>query len=120
MARKIVRAIVAFPVYIQLHPREIEGLDKEGIKERVIELAEQVIEEELSDMKGFIVQCTRRSIMKPLPKLKKGGFKYSADTATELTDSNSDTDDDDDTDLSKFGFEDTGYGFRTHNRVKLT
>lgn len=101
-------ALVVFPVYIKLTAAELKGKTVKEVQERIQEVAGEVMEENLIDMKGFVTQCTRKSFEVKVPKIKKTGFRYSAKDALECGTAVSAMDDDteeekeDDTNLNKF------------------
>lgn len=83
---RVLEAVVVFPVYLKLSPKELEGKTAVEIKKRILELAATVLEENTLDMKGYITQCTSKGFEVSVPSLTKTGFNYSAKGALECGD----------------------------------
>lgn len=79
-----IQAVVSFPIYLSLHPKELVGKSAEEIKARLLELAAEALEQNTWEVKGYITQCSRPSFQQKIPKLSKGGFNYATSTAEEL------------------------------------
>jgi len=80
---KAIEAMVVFPVYLKLDPKELKDKTAAEVKERILELAGEVLDDNVIDMRGFITQCTRKPFIMKVPKIKKTGFRYSAKDALE-------------------------------------